>query len=139
VETKADLGKTNIHCCSSAEPDEPMFILFGRDPMAGALVREWARWHEATGEDPAKVEEARACARMMDARAMARGKHPVDHTYISLEDCAQVLFRDMNLHGDVPGKLDLGSKRALVRQMLQRAWNLGRMGITGFEDESTDT
>lgn len=132
--TKNDPGK--FDCYANAEPDEPMFILLGRDPMAGALVREWARWREATGEDLKKVEEARACARLMDARAMARGKHPVDHAYISLEDCAQVIFKEMNLHADVPGELDLGSKRALVRQMLQRAWNLGKMGMTGFERSS---
>jgi hypothetical protein len=132
--TKDEPGK--FDCYANAEPDEPMFVLLGRDPMAGALVREWARWREATGEAPEVVKEARDCAVMMDARATARGKHPVDHAYISLEDCAQELFRVMNLHGNIP-ELDLGAKRGLVRQMLQRAWNLGRMGVTGFESAST--
>lgn len=129
--TKNEPGK--FDCYAEAEPDEPIFVLLGRDSMAGALVREWARWREAAGEDSTKVKEARTCAQLMDARAMALGKHPVDHAYISLEDCAQVIFKEMSLHVDVPGTLDLGNKRALVREMLQRAWNLGKMGVTGFE------
>jgi hypothetical protein len=134
--TKNDPGK--FDCYANAEPDEPMFILLGRDPMAGALVREWARWREASGEAAEITKEARDCAVLMDAHAIARGKHPVDHTYISLEDCAQVIFKDMNLRGYVPGKPDLGPKRALVREMLQRAWNLGRLGVTGFERASDE-
>lgn len=116
-------------CYANAGPDEPMFVLLGRDPAAGALVREWARWREAAGENPAKVEEARSCARSMDACAMARGKHPVDHTYISLEQCAQAIFKELALHGATADGVDQGPRRGLVREMLQRAWNLGRMGI----------
>ena len=72
--TKNNPGK--FDCYENAKPDEPMFVLLGRDPMAGYLVREWADWREATGEDPAKLAEARACADALDAWARSLGKEP---------------------------------------------------------------
>lgn len=38
--TKNKPGK--FDCYHSAEPDEPMFVLLGRDPLAPVLVRLWA-------------------------------------------------------------------------------------------------
>jgi hypothetical protein len=61
--TKNNPGQ--FDCCVNAEPDEPMFVLLGRDKHGSALVELWAEAREKTGEDPAKVEEARACARQM--------------------------------------------------------------------------
>lgn len=52
-------------CYANAEPDEPMFILLGRDVDAPGLVDLWARIREDNGEDPAKVLEARDCAAAM--------------------------------------------------------------------------
>jgi hypothetical protein len=53
-------------CWANAEPDEPMFVLLGRDPDAPPLVRRWAHEREARGEDAAKVTEAMACADAME-------------------------------------------------------------------------
>ena len=64
-------------CYANAEPDEPMFILLGRDPMAGALVLEWAELRKARGEDPEKLAEAIACAEAMNAWAHNLGKQPI--------------------------------------------------------------
>lgn len=64
-------------CYSKAEPDEPMFVLLGRDPMAGALVRAWAELRRMSGEAEGKVAEARACAVAMDEWAKALGKQPL--------------------------------------------------------------
>jgi hypothetical protein len=61
-------------CYANAKPDEPMFVLLGRDPMAGSLVREWAWRREAIGEDPVKVAEAKSCAEQLDAWARNLGK-----------------------------------------------------------------
>lgn len=72
--TKNNPGK--FDCYANAEPDEPMFILLGRDPLAGALVRLWAETRRGMGEDPAKVAEALACANAMDEHAKALGKTP---------------------------------------------------------------
>lgn len=61
-------SKNNVgqfDCYLNAHPDEPMFILLGRDPIAADLVEEWARRREAQRGPSPKVEEARACARAM--------------------------------------------------------------------------
>ena len=39
--TKTQPGEWD--CYREALPDEPMFILLGRDPLAPGLVRQWAR------------------------------------------------------------------------------------------------
>jgi hypothetical protein len=54
-------------CYAAAEPDEPMFVLLGRDRHAAALVNLWATMREIDGEDAAKVAEAGACADAMVA------------------------------------------------------------------------
>lgn len=52
-------------CYANAEPDEPMFILLGRDKHAPYLVELWAAFREADGENPSKIAEARECAKAM--------------------------------------------------------------------------
>lgn len=69
-------------CYANALPDEPMFILLGRDPSAPTLVAEWANEREEAivlghrpQSDMAMVEEARECARnMLRWRAENDGK-----------------------------------------------------------------
>lgn len=56
-------------CYANAEPDEPMFVLLGRDKHAPTLVWLWATLRELEGEDPKKVAEARACCLNMMAWA----------------------------------------------------------------------
>jgi hypothetical protein len=75
--TKTDPGPFN--CLAAAEPDEPIFILLGRDAHAHAAVRKWADDREAfikTGakpvEDMHRVWEARECADKMEAFHIAR-------------------------------------------------------------------
>jgi hypothetical protein len=46
-------------------PDEPMFVLLGRDKHAPQLVELWAGQRASEGEDPAKVEEVLKCAKAM--------------------------------------------------------------------------
>jgi hypothetical protein len=64
VGTKNNPGK--FDCYANAAPDEPLFVLLARDPDAPALIRIWAGWREARGEDPAKTAEARQCADSME-------------------------------------------------------------------------
>lgn len=55
-------------CYAAADPDEPMFVLLGRDPLAPFLVGLWAGLKSA--HDPsaseAKLKEALECANAMD-------------------------------------------------------------------------
>ena len=59
-------------CYANAAPDEPLFVLLGRDRHAPMLVRLWARMREEEGEAPEKVAEARSCAAAMEAYREAR-------------------------------------------------------------------
>lgn len=68
--TKNNPGKYD--CYASALPDEPMFVLLGRDPDAPFLVESWAMGRENNIKqglrpvsDTAMVEEARECADQM--------------------------------------------------------------------------
>jgi hypothetical protein len=61
--TKNNPGKYD--CYEAAGPDEPMFILLARDPLAPILVDLWASLRAHTAGNPSKVAEARACAASM--------------------------------------------------------------------------
>ena len=70
--TKNNPGQ--FDCYENALPDEPMFILLGRDPFAPDLIEEWAvrRMRDITlGVRPLSdlpmVDEAQKCAAHMRA------------------------------------------------------------------------
>jgi hypothetical protein len=69
--TKSNPGR--FDCYGNAHPDEPMFILLGRDRVGGSLMRLWAAVRELMGEDKKKVAEARECAAAMDDWRQGRG------------------------------------------------------------------
>ena len=60
-------------------PDEPMFILLGRDPQAADLVQLWAEGRDfLQGSDDPKVPDARRCADAMANWCVCRaGGKPV--------------------------------------------------------------
>lgn len=69
--TKANPAK--FDCYGNALPDEPMFILLARDPLAPAVVKFWAELREQaieTGNKPESdrpmIVEARECAINME-------------------------------------------------------------------------
>lgn len=74
--TKNNPGK--FDCYENAEPDEPMFILLARDPLAPILVEQWAALREHMAGNPSKVAEARECAASM-RRYRRRAHAVVDH------------------------------------------------------------
>lgn len=57
--TKNNPGQ--FDCYANADPDEPMFVLLGRDKHAPGLVWLWAVLRKLDGENPEKVAEARKC------------------------------------------------------------------------------
>ena len=68
--TKAN--PSDFDCYANALPDEPMFILLGRDPSAPDLVNDWADTRESEikngkrpQSDTAMVDEARRVATEM--------------------------------------------------------------------------
>lgn len=70
--TKNNPGKYD--CYENAHPDEPMFVLLGRDKHAPTLVWLWATLRELEGENPEKVEEARTCCFAMMEWAKAHDR-----------------------------------------------------------------
>jgi hypothetical protein len=70
MSTKEDPGTYN--CYERAMPNEHMFVLLARDPIAPLMVEFWAFMrtraidgHHAPETDRAQVEEAQACADAM--------------------------------------------------------------------------
>lgn len=74
-------------CYHKALPDEPMFVLLARDPLAPEVVRTWARARmldkrreDAGDGKDAKYDEAMACAQAMTDWRDEHGK-PVGGGY----------------------------------------------------------
>lgn len=61
--TKNEPGQ--FDCYTTAAPNEPIFVLLGRDKHAPLLVQLWASLRQFDGEDQDKVDEARRCATAM--------------------------------------------------------------------------
>jgi hypothetical protein len=62
-------------CYANADPDEPMFILLGRDPLAPLLVSLWVKLRRDLGcDEPEKLSEADRCAVVMAQWALRLGK-----------------------------------------------------------------
>ncbi len=53
-------------CYANAEPDEPMFVLLGRDIHAPEVVRFWVELRLLEGESAEKTGEALDCAEAME-------------------------------------------------------------------------
>lgn len=62
-------------CYTKAEPDEPMFTLLGRDPVAAFVIRCWVSLRRLVcGDEPALFEEALSCAKACEDWAKKLGK-----------------------------------------------------------------
>lgn len=71
--TKNNPGE--FDCYSKAAPDEPMFILLGRDPAASAVVDYWVFLRDIHGKtESAVLAEARTTAKRMAEWAISVGK-----------------------------------------------------------------
>lgn len=71
--SKNNPGK--FDCYSKAEPDEPVFVLLGRDPAAPILINLWADIRSRMGEEQEKIEEACACAEACTTWLVMKGKY----------------------------------------------------------------
>lgn len=83
--TKNDPGK--FDCYANAEPDEPMFILLGRDPAAAATVAFWTTLRTALDEDGSDAKKiAEASAAIVALANFARGKGKAE----AVRECSQI-------------------------------------------------
>ncbi len=79
--TKKEPGQWD--CYAAANPDEPIFVLLGRDKHAPDLIRRWAHERSRAGENPLKVQEALNCAEAMDN--YRKGWGAVHQLHLTLE------------------------------------------------------
>jgi hypothetical protein len=90
--TKNNPGK--FDCYANADPDEPMFILLGRDPMAPLLVAMWVKMRELRGTTSAdKLAEADECGSQMAlwAARLGRANEVLASTEIFEKACAHYI------------------------------------------------
>lgn len=86
-------------CYAKAEPDEPMFILLARDPLAPILVQLWADLRGAASleDDSAMIEEAMELSEQMNEWRYTNrpGKrlalNPRDYDVNDAEDAGETL------------------------------------------------
>jgi hypothetical protein len=62
---KRDELRSQSSCLNKAEPDEPVFVLRAKDPLAAQTVRLWAAMADDVHE-PEKRVEAMALAEQME-------------------------------------------------------------------------
>lgn len=98
---------SKFDCYSNAKPDEPMFVLLGRDPCAWILVMAWCWMREKNGESREVLDEARVAAESLREYAEKLGKGDMVDLYEAL--FAQLfLFREIALEKDpLAGLLEL--------------------------------
>jgi len=64
-----------LSCYAKAEPDEPMFVLLGRDPTAPFVVTLWIAMRAAmNASDKEQLDDAQACAVSMREWAVKLGR-----------------------------------------------------------------
>ena len=85
MHTKSNPGPYD--CYANAAPDEPMFVLLGRDPTAAMVVTFWRKMRTALGQDvqDPQLMNAREASITMAAYARAQGKD-VDAAYKAFGD-----------------------------------------------------
>lgn len=75
--TKENPGQ--FDCYANAKPNEPMFVLVGRDPTASSLVILWTTLRVELGlnkpDDP-QIQDALQCAMALKQHAESLGKNP---------------------------------------------------------------
>lgn len=139
--TKNNPGK--FDCYANAAPDEPIFILLGRDPDAPETVRFWAERRKLAIEDGlstdtmAKVNDAHDCAMAMGVYQL-RGNGAA---YRQLaERVSQVPVNALSLHGTLNGQIQnlVGERESDylrnlgdAARLLPASWTLHALTRTG--------
>lgn len=68
---------SKFDCYATAHPDEPYFVILGRDRTGADFVRLWAARREQLGDDTEQIIEARTVADAMEAWCTGLGKLPI--------------------------------------------------------------
>ncbi len=68
-------------CLNRAAPDEPLFVLLGRDPAAPSIIRAWVGERLRLGKNgpgDEQVVEAESAAQAMEEWAMKRKEKSIE-------------------------------------------------------------
>lgn len=118
----------DFDCYHAAHPDEPMFILLARDPLAPGIVELWADQREQGRGPSAKVEEARRCVKDMQAwqTAHAPPTPPVDPLTLQRyrHSDAVTLWQEAGESGPCPRFADFAEKAPLTSEPAYRVCSL---------------
>jgi hypothetical protein len=114
-------------CYANADPDEPMFVLLGRDKHAPTLVWLWAALRELDQEDPAKVKEAQQCMADMLTWQHKHGRKTIGVGHAALVGVME-LIRGLNWAMKERGLL--GENNVTTVDEMRAI-----MAVTLFEDE----
>lgn len=93
-------------CYSKLEPDEPHFVLMGRDPVAWILVPMWCAFREQLTLEPEKQAEAMECALAMRKWAIDHGKAELVDKISQLLSALDPTFADLIFLIDQKAKQD---------------------------------
>lgn len=93
----ADLDEANRACLAKRLPEEPVFILLGRDPDAGNIVRLWAERRRDAG-DPEHAGPVFAIADAMDVWAATHSPEtaPPKPAYLALASQRALVEADLD-------------------------------------------
>lgn len=111
-------------CYAKADPDEPMFVLLGRDPVAAEVVEEWLvkrmtfhkeRTPAMVRAEAAQEVQAYECAAAMRAWATKLGKTPLPGIPWASR-VAEWVDIDARMKGPDNAALSPGETRVVVKQ-----------------------
>lgn len=91
--TKANPG--DYDCYEKARPDEPMFVLLARDPIAPFLVSIWSSIR--MGDPEAATAKFKA---MMDRTSIGYTSNPDVNKAGEALDCSQAMFKYRSEHNE---------------------------------------
>lgn len=75
----------NFDCYANALPDEPMFVLLGRDPLAPFLTQIWAMIRAGHREEASRTFKEMIVGPQSSVYVL----HPEDNKALEASNCAQ--------------------------------------------------
>lgn len=136
-------------CYANADPDEPMFVLLGRDATASFVVRYWAKLREALnpGDDEKQLEEARELSHEMQRWASHRCDKDITSAHVAavavrwkggvgalLEEGVRVWGEEGRLKQEVHQTLE-----QIIVRLGVTVGDLARIARNSEKDEATST
>lgn len=123
-------------CYAKAKPDEPMFVLLARDPLAPEIVRRWAelRKKRSGGADSKSIHAFCVASNMENWARAPKPRAPGEHTFEDradgLQNCLVCGGAEATLPTHCPGVLMSAQYReqiaaGILDYRIGGVWHLG--------------